>query len=435
MVRPLPRRIWSALTRPRSLRRADRGPGSGLRNRPRRRTRSGIALLVVMTTVMVLTVVVTDLAYTSRVRFLVTAHRAEERQAYWLANSGIQLYHLILMANMEIGSALEQFGDFLPFPPGDALWQMLPSINTGLLTMLLASDGGGDLDELSEDMSEEDRARFQATGQVSDEVRDQALEEGGGLFSERSWLDLPGDMSAEVAAEDCKINVNLLATTDQTNLEQSPTYQLMLGRMSGEENEKWLRDRNLDARELIANLADWVDTDTLRSGGRGGYEDSLYQDEEPPYLAKNAAFDTQDEIRLVEGWGDEVYERFGGQFTIYGTGKLNINCDDDQIHWAVLKSSYVANGALTDNMVHDYIQLINEQSMLFGFSKPQDYVSFLKNNLGLEVDDQLQNLLTDQSLTFRIVSTGLVGNSSSTITQVVQFNKKGRSQLLYHRVD
>ena len=395
-----------------------------------------------MTTIMVLTVVVTDLAYTSRVRFVVTAHRQEERQAHWLANSGIQLYRLILAANMEVADSLESFGDMLPFPPGDALWQMIPSINTGLLTMLLANEGGADLDELSEDMTEEEQARFQATGAVSDEVRDEALEEGGGLFSERSWLDLPGDMSAEVAAEDCRININLLSSTDQTNLEQSPTYQLLLGRMSGEENDAWLRDRNLEARELIANLADWVDADTLRSGGRGGYEDALYQDQDPPYLTKNAPFDTQDEIRLVEGWDDEVYDRFAHQFTIYGNGKLNINCDDDQIHWAILRSSFITE-PLTDDQTAEYIERINNYAMMIGFSRPKDYVDYLGGTggdgdfapLGLTVSPDLQGLLTDQSLTFRLTSTGLVGNTAVTITEVLQFNKRGRSKLLYHRVE
>ncbi len=421
-------RVWRWLTVPRSLPgRGDHHGAPGLATR--RGSRSGIALVVVMTTVMILTVVVSDLAYTSRVRFLVTAHRQEERQAFWLANSGIQLYRLILAANMELASSLEQFADYLPFPPGDALWQMVPSINTGLLTMLLANEGGVDL----EDSSQEDKDRFQQTGQVSDDLRQQALEEGGGLFSERSWLDLPGDMSAEVAAEDCRINVNLLASSDGTDLENSPTFQLLLGRMSGEDNDKWLRDRNLDARELISNLADWVDADTLRSGSRGGYEDSLYQDEDPPYLSKNAPFDTQDEIRLVDGWTDEVYDRFGGQFTIYGNGKINIGCGDDQIHWAILKSSYVNGGTLRDNQVNDIIDQIHDQELVIGFSKPKDYVDFL-TSLGLQVDNELLNHLSDQSLTFRIVSTGMVGNSTATIEEVVQYTKRGKSRLLYHRV-
>ena len=144
--------------------------------------------------------------------------------------------------------------------------------------------------------------------------------------------------------------------------------------------------------------------------------------------------DTQDELRLVEGWQDEVFTKFADQFTIYGSGKLNINCGDDQIHWAILHSSFIANPPVTDAQTQDYIDLINEQKMLIGFSKTKDYADYLKQ-LGLEVDPKLLDLLTDQPLTFRIASTGLVGNSAVSITQVVQYNTKGRAKLLYHRVD
>lgn len=430
--------LWRSLTRPRSL--TDLG-ARGLRTRSRYGERSGIALLVVMTTIMIVTVIVTDLAYTARVRFLVTAHRTERQQAYWLARSGVEIYQLIIAADKEIGDSAEEalssfgMGD-MAF---DGLLDMVPQINTGLLTMLMGTDGGSDLDDVDdlEQLSDQDQAALKGKASVSDEIRDQALEEGGGLFSERSWLDMPGDFTAEVRREDCRINVNLLSSNTGDNIEESPTFQLMLGHMSGEEHEQWLRDRNLDPRELIANLADWVDADGLRSGGRGGYEDSLYQNIDPPYLAKNAAFDTQEEIRLVEGWQDEVFTRFADMFTIYGSGKLNITCDDDQVIWAILHSTYVESPPRTDAATMDIIDYINEQKMLYGgCDSPKAFVDCLREAPGSPAPtDQLKNLLTDESSVFRIISTGLVGNSAVTITQVLQYDKRGRSTLLYHRVD
>ena len=57
------------------------------KSRGRRRRRSGIALLVAMSTILVLTVVVTELTYTARVRFVLAAHEKERAQAektkYW----------------------------------------------------------------------------------------------------------------------------------------------------------------------------------------------------------------------------------------------------------------------------------------------------------------------------------------------------------------
>ncbi|MCB9778259.1 MAG: general secretion pathway protein GspK [Alphaproteobacteria bacterium] len=426
-------RTWRMLTTPRSLSdlRAPAGAVHRLRSRNRRQTRGGIALLVVVTAITIMTVVVSDLAYTSRVRFLVAAHSTDRQQAYWLAWSGTEIYKLIIMADVEIGDSIEQFAGDLAI---DGLIDMVPQINTGLLTMLMASDGGDDVDEMTEDMTDEERKRFESTGSVSDEVRDEALEEGGGLFSERSWLDLPGDFSAGIEKESCKINVNMLATATEDNIENSPTFTLMLGLLSGEEDEQWLRDRNLEARDLIANLADWVDEDSMRSGGNGGYEDNLYQNLEPGYLSKNKPFETKDEIRLVEGWQDDVFERFGDQFTIYGGGKIDLSCDDPEIYRAILQSSYVSPPQ-QDADVDRILSLISEHTMLYGsFSKPKDFVQFLQNQ-SLTVDSQLAGALTMDTLIYRIESTGLVGTSAVTFTQVLEYDKRGRSTLLYHRVD
>ena len=54
-----------------------------------------------------------------------------------------------------------------------------------------------------------------------------------------------------------------------------------------------------------------MDADAMRSGNIGGYEDSLYDQLEPPYLSKNAAMDSFEEIRLIDGWEGAVFEKYG----------------------------------------------------------------------------------------------------------------------------
>ena len=89
-------RVWHELTKPRALR----------TNGTRKQRRSGIALLVAMSTVLVLTVVVTELSYNARVRYLIAAHEKERAQAYWVSQTGINLYKLLLGANKQMeGSA------------------------------------------------------------------------------------------------------------------------------------------------------------------------------------------------------------------------------------------------------------------------------------------------------------------------------------------
>ncbi len=140
--------LWRGLTRPRSL-------SSTAHNRPERK---GIAILVVISSLLIITVLITELVYTARVRYMVALHERDRVQAYWLARSGVNMHQLILLANKEISNnpqvqqGLEMLGmggtfEFWNFP-------FVQSMNTGLLRMLLS--GGGDIDSVDDDVVEVD---------------------------------------------------------------------------------------------------------------------------------------------------------------------------------------------------------------------------------------------------------------------------------------
>ncbi len=396
------------------------------RGRTRRNRRSGVALLVVMTTIMILTVVITELSYTSRVRFLVAAHERERAQAYWLSQTGINIYKLLLTANkqMEGNSMMSQGASMLGINLGDALWQMVPVFNTGLLRMLFAS--GGD----ASDIEEEEVEVFQQTGKVSEETEEASRE--GGLFSDKNFLDFTGDFNAEVFDEDSRLNVSLLGNTNKTSIQDSAIGQQLYGLMSGEEHDQWFRARNIDRWEIIANLKDWVDKDAMRSGRSGGYEDALYNNLDSPYLSKNAPFDTFDEIRLVEGWQDDVMDRFAKQLTIHGMGKININTADDEVMTALLKA-YIQPSP-SDAECLRIMEQMREYMLFSNYKDGKDFAQWLQNQ-GHTVGEELQNQLGDSSKTFRITSTGMVGNTIVTSTAIVDYTESNEGAVVYWRVD
>jgi len=384
-----------------------------------------MAILVVVATMMVMTVVVTEITYAAQVRFLVAHHQRDRVQAYWVARSGYNLYRLILAANKD----LEKSGmmDMLPEEyqalMGDALWKMIPALNTGLFRMLLSS--GGDIDDVEEDLKTE----FQQTGRVE-------LEEGEveySRFSDKNFLEFDGDFSAEVSDHETKINVNLMKN-DSGAIQDSEEGQQLYALMSGEENDLWFRERNLDRWEVIGNLKDWVDADNTRSAGLGGYEDTLYNKLDDPYLTKNAPFDTKEEIRLVEGWQDELFERFGDDITVYGSGKLNLSDLSEQMLGAVIRAG--AETAPRDNELEtcvDQVQLYMSVSVV---EKYEDFKEIVVNNCGgLVMSDQKTFSFTTSSKTFTITSTGMAGTSSVTLTAVVDYTKRGAGRLKYWRVD
>ncbi len=421
------RRLLHALTRPRAL------PGGARGGRRAGGRRSGVALLVVVTTMMVLTVLVTELSYGARVRYLVAAHQRDRVQAKWLALSGVNLYRLILAANKQLSSneMLSQVSDMIGLNLGDALWQMIPVLNTGLIRMLLGS--GGSVSDVDEEAMQE----FERTGQVDEELAEKS-KEATGVFADKNFLDFDGDFSAEVTDHESRINVNYFAKEGEVaSLQESPTAMMLYQLMSGEENDQWFHDRNIDRWEIIGNLKDWVDSDSYRSGGLGGYEDNLYNRLDPPYLSKNAPFDTLEEIRLVAGWEGEVFDRFRDSLTVYGSSrKININTANDYVLDSIIRSC-TATGAAPTTYEMQRCREDPRWLLVSGtFANAKDFVQTIGEVCGIELDsDCVKSSVTTSSKTFTIKSTGLVGTSSVTITATLDYSKSYKGDVLNWRID
>lgn len=416
MILPPLLRLWRTLNQP---------IGRAVGRTRRAASRGGLAILVVITTVMIMTVVVTDLAYSSRVRFVVSAHARDRVQAYWLARSGVLMYQLILTASKEIGNneMLKEYG------LGDSLWQMVPQINTGLMRMLLV---GG---ESGSDLEDEQVEEFAQTGQVDAELAAESRETG--LFSDRNFLDFAGDFSADIEDQESRINANALSQcgTD-TALADCATANLIYQLMSGDDNDQWFLERDIDRWEIIGNLKDWVDADSERSGGRGGYEDSLYNTRDEPYLAKNASFDTLEEIRLVSGWEGAVFDKFGDKLTVWGSGaKVNINSPSLATETLRMLIKSLAESPPTDAELDQVSDDIELAMSVQDFDDGKAFCGYLENTYGWDMKDTCNDVLTNTSKTFRISSTGLVDQSAATVTAVLDYSSKSSGKLLYWRVD
>lgn len=428
MIPPL-RWIWRELTRP-------RGGQPHARHqawRGRRRSRdsqSGVALLVVVSAIMVITVLVSEMNYGARVRLLLAAHQKEEVQAYWLARTGVNIYKLILAGNMALkNSSLSQYGSMFGVNLGDALWQAVPFISTGLMRMLFVA--GGDV----EDIEEEDIREVATTGTVSDEIAEQSREEmQTGHFSDKHFLDFDGDFNASIVDEDSKVNLNGFASRSSSNvLQEELTATTLYGIMSGQELDQWFYDRDIDRWEIIGNVADWVDTDNTRCGLRSGYEDDLYNRIEPdPYLAKNAPFDSKEEIRLVDGWEGEVYDKFEDRITVWGSGRINVNTASRDVLFGLLKA--YCSGTPSDAHADQILDLMQEQVMFSDFQSEQDFITYI-GGLGCEASDQMKNVISTSSTVFTITSMGVVGDTTVTITAVLDYGSSGSGTMKYWRVD
>lgn len=164
--------------------------------------------------------------------------------------------------------------------------------------------------------------------------------------------------TVQVVDEDAKINLNLAARGNSIALNRFGAAFLGLTGAAAYDPlfEKNDRDGQTSDRATICGaLMDWADTDEQRyacdprnfqgGGGPAGAEDSSYSLLPRPYRPKNAPYDSLEEARLVRGVGDDFWATFVDPepnnpkkrvMTVWGQGPLNVNTAAPQAILAVV---------------------------------------------------------------------------------------------------
>lgn len=411
--------LWHELTRP-------RGKASHRFYRGGRRSRSGVALLLTLANLLLMSVLVSEMTYTASVRVKLAVHERDEAKAEQLAHTGAQIYELLLAFLDQAGRMIGPYADMIGVDPNN-LWQGLPTINTGMMRMVFVS--GGSLDE-------DDMTRASAEGLSEAEV---AESREGGSERERNFLDFDGDFVAELTDEDSKVDVSAMASTNPQNLSElmaNPQAQQLFGLMAGEENDRFFLDKGVERWELIGNLVDWVDADDNRVW-QGGSEQNVYANLASPYRPKNATFDSFEEIRLIDGWhDDDVWERFGQYLTIYGGGRINVNSAPPEVIRGLLTVYCMPNGIPNQGLLDQVMAGLEERRLLIGpHRSAADFISAAdqagascSGNAGAQTTGNIRSAIKVRSTTFRVTSTGIVGDAKVTITTIIDTSRRGRGR-------
>ncbi|MCB1214935.1 MAG: general secretion pathway protein GspK, partial [Deltaproteobacteria bacterium] len=258
----------------------------------------GVALLLVMGTLVILTTVVVEFAYQSQVTYHVAYNQLDRTQAYFLANSGIGFSKLILKYNQEIqkiaAQAAKRSGAQVEVPP---LYELIP-INTALIRSL----SSGTKSETGEGEASGGSLNFLDLKGASD------------------FLNFKGDFIVEIKEEDTRFNLNAFYRLDpkQANYDvlKSCLYYLLLR----EEFSGLFEDRFRGAKELAQNIADFIDPDDLynevdgQSRGREGIGNRTGNN----LGMKNAKLLTLEELNMVPGMTGPIYEKLKNYVTDYG---------------------------------------------------------------------------------------------------------------------
>lgn len=246
----------------------------------------GIALIIAIMIISVMMLFTSDLILSSQVNLSLATSYRDNLKAEYMAKSGLNAAQLLLSADL----AYDLF---------QAQQDPKATLSDGLGDFWSAMNGlpiGGETLEMMSSFQEQ----FELNAVLDSGVMDQLK-----LFD--------GSFTLDVSDESQKINLNYCATS------RCSETMLMLEALFACPAEKaFLEEKKVGGRELAYRIKDWVDTDS-RAEEASGYNDENdpYQKREPKLTAKNAPLDSVDELRIIEGWDEEIHAVFAPYVTVY----------------------------------------------------------------------------------------------------------------------
>jgi len=252
----------------------------------------GVALLSAVMIIATMMLFASDMIVTSTVQLQLAQGQRDNIKAEYIAKSAANL--AILVVTSDLAKDLFLAGPQSPqkMDPGDSGINFWNALNS------LPPIGGSSSDMVAE------VAKTMGMNQVLD----------SGVLDQLKLFD--GDFKVEVSDEQNKINLNYCANKSSVPCTMVKTMVRAL--MSCPAEKQFLENKKLKPGEVAGRLADWV------SGKREAQEESGLSDKNEPYLkreiphpTKDAPFDSLDELRMVDGWDEEMHTVFSPFLTVY----------------------------------------------------------------------------------------------------------------------
>lgn len=359
----------------------------------RKKGQQGIALLMVLASIALLSAMVVEFAYNSHISYSMARNNLDRLKAYYLARSGLEFAKLQVKIEKDIRQQLSKYAKYLEGVVGsEPICQLMP-FSTGLLRGFVPSTAG----EAEGEPGGTEEGAKEGEGEGEEAEMELGFEGIMAAAAAGDFLSFEGDFSVSCNVEDSKINVNHFRNlkpnapiheNDKINpyehhkrLVESLLVSPQYNKIFGKEPEK--------RRQLVNNIADWVDKNTLvdeQPGVQGGYEDQYYRD--APYTVKNGKFSTPGELLLVAGMNDDIFDKLAWNITIYGDDKVNVCLGDDELVKAFVirysNSSRELDPILPDN--EELLTLVLaavREACLTPLPKPNEVANAIREILGL----------------------------------------------------
>jgi len=438
---------------------------------PRRRGRQerGVALLIAVISIAVLTALAVDFAYTTRVDLQLAANGRDEVRAYYLARSAIGLSRLLMRFQKQLDSAPLGGLNLGSLASNPAIAPLLQQAGVSQADLSQLSGGGGGMPggggmaiqlwkmarvdcQMLQGMVNSDPGD-KPTGGTARSGKfafDDEFPEKAGEMKSISFGGFQGCFLAQIQDEEEKLNLNKLDSGALAGMAIVPRFLDLFGdkRFEFLYEKEDANGTKITAPETLIALHDWMDADNVASAlnlngqaGQGPFqpgfsdENTPYDRYEPRFKAKNAPFDTLDEAYFVAGVHDRFMAAFRDRLTVYPdiNSRLNVNTDDPLMLYVAILS--VADPMRPDPRLRDplfidqVIQKIRLARMYAVFPglgmTVQDFVSVVQG-AGVAVNASIGNnvagnrFVGDKTNTWSIKAVGEAGDVQKTLHAVIR---------------
>jgi general secretion pathway protein K len=365
----------------------------------------GVALVMAMVALAILAVMLADMQQSTAAAFVVASSERDQLRAEMMARSGINLTRMLVAQEPMIRTTVAPMYQMLigrP-PPQLPVWSFANDLLQPFCNFRGAQGMAGDTG-----------LNFSGAEGIGDTNATCEIV----AFAENSRINLNDPLFFD--GDRARISVAMQFFALQGGYQSPSPFDSLFEQLDA--------DGQLSTRQdIISALIDWWDYDTERTNfdpgaagvTLGGAEDDLYQRLDDPYHAKNAPFDSLEEIRLVRGVGDDFWATFieaerehpeNRLVTIYGSGSVNPNEAPPQVLLARVCSVLIDQSLCTDpTEAAKFIQLfttVRSIAPIPFFSTGGDFMTFLQGGGGpQDLYPMLAGFLgADSALLFRPVT-------------------------------
>lgn len=301
--------------------------------------KKGVALLVVLSAVAVLTTLAVDFAYNTGVSYNLASNERDRLKSFYLAKSALNFMMLELKFDRSVRQIIQQqnLGQYLGASAQIPLCQQFP-MSTALIRAVFL---GGEVPGLSKQANEEDEetrgkegGNEGPVGGTESEIED--FQKKTSVAQEsiaEEFLSFEGDFDAECADESTKINLNgfsglsVMAGAEGSASPFDQYKQFLFKFLSNPQYELLFKEADVKVADVVNNIGDWIDLNTEvndASGRIGGLERAIYDKQNLKYPVRNGKLITLLEAYLIDGVVDDWFAPLMDNFTVYGDDRVNV---------------------------------------------------------------------------------------------------------------